>query len=217
MRFRSLLLTAACFLLCLTTLAAPPKRATTSTSSLTIDNTTFIDVNRILMFVTNHGNFGRDLGGVFGYDYGTWYPYSGDTSLISGNIGKAGDFSPLYAAGLWLGGRESESGQIRVAISEFSSEYVPGPMAYGTYLPDDPDYYVYKLYRDSLASNPNHDYNFWPVDQGAPTDHSGHPLMVGDQMLWSVFNDADPGAHSNDAGETDPLGCEVKVDHLGTR
>ena len=65
--------------------AAPPddKNLTiSSTATLTIDNTAFIDANQILMFVTNHGNFGRDLAGVFGYDYGTWFPYTGDTALI---------------------------------------------------------------------------------------------------------------------------------------
>jgi hypothetical protein len=40
-----------------------------------IDNDTYVNANKILMFVTNHGNFGRDLAGVFGYDYGTFYPY----------------------------------------------------------------------------------------------------------------------------------------------
>ncbi len=195
--------------------ARPPKGDYVQPSSVTIDNSTFIDVNRILMFVTNHGNFGRDLAGVFGYDYGTWYPYSGDTSLISGNIGKAGDFSPNYASGLWVGAIDSATGETRVIISEYSSEYTPGPMVNGTYSADSPDYRVYKLYRDSLAGNPNADYLNWPVDQGAPVDADGNPKMIGDQMLWAVYNDADPDGHSNDAGETNPLGIEVKQTVFG--
>ncbi|MEW6411032.1 MAG: hypothetical protein AB1483_01005 [Candidatus Zixiibacteriota bacterium] len=188
--------------------ARPPKGLDTEPSSAIIDNTTFIDANRILMFVTNHGNFGRDLAGVFGYDYGTWFPYAGDTALIAGNIGKAGDFSPNYAAGLWVGGLVNDT--IRVVVSVYSSEYTPGPMVDSTYSPDSPDFRVYKLYRDSLAGNPSGDYTNWPVDQGAPVNEDGTPKMIGDQMLWCVYNDAYANNHDNDAGFTDPLGIEVK-------
>ena len=38
----------------------------------------------------------------------------------------------------------------------------------------------------------------------------GNPYMLGRQMLWSVYNDANPDAHDNDAGETAPLGVEVQ-------
>jgi hypothetical protein len=167
------------------------------------DNDTYINANRILMFVTNHCNFGRDLSGVFGYDAGTFFPFTTIADIESGvNTTYA-----LYAAGLWLGG--VVDGQIRVAIAEYSDEYVPGPMAGGTYQPDDPSFRVYKLYRDSLAANPNADYLNWPVGQGAPVNALGQPAMRGDQMTWSVCNDADPNQHQNDAGETDPLGVEL--------
>ncbi|MEW6412748.1 MAG: FlgD immunoglobulin-like domain containing protein [Candidatus Zixiibacteriota bacterium] len=195
--------------------AAPPddKNLTiSSTATLTIDNTTFIDANQILMFVTNHGAFGRDISGVFGYLYGvgTWWPYTGDTSLIRANIDSIAYKSPLYAAGLWMGGIDSATGETRVVISEYSSEYVPGPMVGGTFLPDEPAFRNYKLYIDSLETNPNTDYLSWPIDQGAPLDDMGNPYMLGRQMLWSVYNDADPSAHTNDAGETAPLGVEVQ-------
>ncbi len=207
------------FLLVIPAAAKAPKGDYSDPSMAITDNSTYIDANRILMFVTNHGNFGRDLAGVFGYDYGTWFPYTGDTAAISGNVGKAGDFSPNYAAGLWIGA--TVENQTRVVISEYSSEYVPGPMVNGTYVPDAPEFRVYKLYRDSLASNPNQDYLDWPVDQGAPVDADGNPDFIGDQMLWAVYNDADPGGHTNDAGETAPLGIEVKqtvfaFDRLGS-
>ncbi|MCB2230820.1 T9SS type A sorting domain-containing protein [bacterium] len=188
--------------------ALPPtdrEAAITATDINSIDNTTYIDANAILMFVTNHGNFGRDLADVFGNDYGTYYPYTGTANIYNGSNTR----SPLYAAGLWLGGKVN--GDIRVAISEYSSEYAPGPMYGGTYQADNPDFKVYKLYRDSLADNPNNDYLNWPQDQGAPVDALGNPLMIGEQMLWTVFNDASPSQHTNDAGETDPLGVEVRM------
>src|SRR5262249_34894562 len=36
------------------------------------------------------------------------------------------------------------------------------------------------------------------------------PDVVGDQMLWCVYNDADPAAHTNPAGSTNPLGVEIQ-------
>ena len=176
--------------------------ATPATSA--VDNATYIDANLILMFVQNTGGFGRDRSDVFGYDYGTFYPFTSIYSIQDGS----NTTSPLYASGLWLGGLVN--GQPRVAVAEYSNEYVPGPMAGGTFLPDAPEFRVYKLYSDSLASQPNADYQAWPVDQGAPVDNLGRPQMRGTQMLWTVFNDADPNQHDNNGGETEPLGIEVQ-------
>jgi hypothetical protein len=187
--------------------ARPPEnRSAPSPSALTVDNTTYIDANRILMFVTNHGNFGRDLGGVFGHDYGTYFPFISVEDIAGGvNIS-----SVLYAGGLWLGGVDSVTRDTLVTVSEYSSEYVPGPMAGGTYQTDRPEFRVYKLYRDSLADNPNQDYLEWPVDQGAPVDGNGDPAMIGDQFLWTVYNDADAAQHDNNNGSTEPLRIEVQ-------
>ncbi|MDH3938915.1 MAG: hypothetical protein OEV68_16450, partial [candidate division Zixibacteria bacterium] len=202
------------FIVALPLSAAPPyKKQTPGYMSASVDNDTYINVNRILMFVTNHGNFGRDLSGVFGLDAGTFFPYSTNEAIQSG---LSANYC-LYASGLWIGGKVQ--GQTRVAISEYSSEYVPGPMQNGTFSPDKAEYKVYKLYRDSLADNPNQDYLNWPYDQGAPatTDGDGNqiPDMIGDQMLWSVCNDADPDEHNNDAGETEPLGLEIRQTTFG--
>lgn len=186
--------------------AKPPKGYIQPNLSTNVDDDTYIDANLILMFVTNHGNFGRDLSGMFGYDYGTWYPYTGNPSDISSNINSAGEKSPLYAAGIWLGGKVNN--QIRVAISEYESEYVPGPMLSGTFQNDKPEFRTYKLYSDSMANNPNSDYLNWPSNQGAPVDGNGNPKIAGDQMLWSVYNDADADAHNLQL--TEPLGVEIQ-------
>ncbi|MEZ5359967.1 MAG: dockerin type I repeat-containing protein [Candidatus Zixiibacteriota bacterium] len=198
------------FLLVCTGFAESPKSGLndgmTKSDALSVDNTTYIDGNRIFMFVTNHGSVGRDLSDMFGYDYGTFYPYTSVDDIISG----ANTSSPLYAAGLWMGGRVNT--EVRIAIAEYSSEYVPGPMLGGTYQNDRPEFRVYKLYRDSLASNPNADYfgyMTYAVAQGAPLDSFGEPLVHGEQTLWTVYNDADPAQHTNNSGETDPLGIEV--------
>jgi hypothetical protein len=206
-------------LLTLSSAAAPPNSAFPvykPSQSLVIDNTTYINANRIMMFVTNHGNFGRDLAGVFGYDYGTFFPYTGDVSDYTSGKERR---SPYYAGGLWMGAKVDSEGtsEIRMAIAEYNDEYVPGPMSGGTFSPDSPQYRVYKLYRDSLASNPNQDYLdylTYAIHQGAPfkvTDEGDTiPDMIGDQMCWSVFNDADRSQHIHDAGSTAPLGVEIR-------
>ncbi len=176
-----------------------------------IDNSTYINANNILMFVTNHGNFGRDLSDVFGYGAGTFYPYISIDAIESGQQ----DSYVLYAAGIWVGGLVN--GEVRATIAEYSDEYVPGPMIDGTYSPDNPSYHVYKIYSDSLGSNPNNSYLNWPADQGAPVLPDGSPKTFGDQTLWSVFNDANPSQHHNNAGSTAPLGIEVRQTVWGSR
>lgn len=213
MKIKILLYSVLVFLLALPLMAAPPKGELSHTNySATVDNTTYIDANLIFMFVTNHGNFGRDLSGFFGNDYGTYYPFT-SISDIENNINNAGLKTPNYASGMWIGGVVGND--TLVAISEYSSEYVPGPMANGTFQTDVPEFRVYKLFSDSLKNNPNQDYidyMNYAVDQGAPTvmDDDGDlvPDMIGDQMLWSIYNDGDPDQHEN--METDPLGIEIK-------
>lgn len=186
--------------------APPPDYTAPSGSTRSVDDTTYINANNMLMFVTNHGNFGRDLTYMFQRDAGTFYPYSiaEHQLLVDGTRSSYVN----YASGLWVGGRVGD--ETRVIIAEYSDEYVPGPMQDSTFMPDNPDFHVYKLYSDSLAGNPNSDYLNWPTDQGAPVNSDLTPMMLGDQMLWAVYNDADPDQHGNDAGETEPLGLEVR-------
>ncbi|MFH1700792.1 MAG: dockerin type I repeat-containing protein [Candidatus Zixiibacteriota bacterium] len=190
--------------------AAPPEELNKNRDPwalMTVDNTSYIHSNYIFMFVTNHGNFGRDLDGEFwirGHGPGTFFPYRTKNDIFFALPAK----SPLYAAGLWIGGKVN--GEIRIAGSEYVSEYVPGPMENGTFQSDRPEFHVYKLHRDSLSDNPNDDYLNWPTNQGAPVNANGEPIVLGDQLLWTVFNDADPAQHIGvDGGETLPLGVEI--------
>ncbi len=182
----------------------PPPRFVTG---LTTD--AFIDANKIFSYLTNDGGFARDFVGVLniGGGGGMIYPYAGLDNINNGQANK----SCVFAAGLWVGAIDAATGiDTLIAMSEFSSEFTPGTMAGGTFSPDDPRFRPYKLYKDSMASNPNADYTNWPVADGAPVDSAGNPLISGDQMVWSVFNDADPGGHVNDAGSTAPMGIEVQ-------
>ena len=118
-----------------------------------------------------------------------------------------------FASGIWIAGLVN--GDLRIAVSEYGPEFVPGP--YGSD-PDDPAYRIYKL---SYLNPHSEDYTEWPVEQGAPwidangdgvynVEDGDKPDMLGDQMLWYVMNDGDVAEHGNIFG-TLPLGVEVQI------
>ena len=186
-----------------------PRETSESPVIKTYDLTTYISANDILMFLDNVGSFAYDKTAYLGQNDGLHFP---------GNC----PLSVIFAAGVWVGARVN--GAPRVAAAEFSQDFVPGPMAGGTFQPDQPGFKVYKINRgDTPPTNP--DYADWPFDDGAPAlknsagddslDLSGNkiPLLLGDQALWCVFNDADPaGRRSNPGGGSlGPLGVEIQV------
>jgi hypothetical protein len=159
-----------------------------------VDTGTKIEANRISMFVTNIGSFAFDLG-------------TGNSGL---EFPKGTGNTAVFAAGLWLGA--TVAGETRVTVAEYSQEFVPGPMSGGTFLPDSPQYKVYRVTREDTTGWADWVANAAPL--GAPVVDLGNglqPAILGDETLWSVFNDADPGAHSNDAGASPPLGVEVQL------
>jgi hypothetical protein len=167
------------------------------------DYSSYFDANQLLMFTTNVGSFAYDQTNLFSRSDGLYFP-------------RGTSKTTMYASGLWVGAKVN--GQTRVTVSEYSSEYVPGRLGAD---PSDGRFHVYKIHRgDSPTSNL--DYAMWPFDDGAPAlkaadgtdslDATGNriPLLIGDQTLWSVFNDGDPSTHTNNCGETDPLDIEVR-------
>ncbi len=175
-----------------------------------IDHHAFIDANQLLMFVTNEGSFAHDNAGVMGRPDGLYFP-------------KGSDYTWMYAGGLWLGGYVEDN--LRVSVAEYTHTYTPGPMNNGTYQQDNPEFKVYKIYRglyedgfyhdprpatDPVAQEQWDDYHNWPAEMGAPTYPDGRPRFLGRQTLWSVFNDAEPAKHTNDAGSAVGLGVEVQ-------
>ncbi|RKY86165.1 hypothetical protein DRQ09_06425, partial [candidate division KSB1 bacterium] len=162
------------------------------------DKNTWFDVNRIRMVVTNRGSYCWDLrtgNGGLEYPKGT---------------GKLA----MFAAGLWVFACVNDS--LRCAIAEYRFDYGPGIMKDGTFVPDNPDFQVYKINRGDGEENP--DWVHWKnvgVKFGAPVDDAGNPLIIGDQTLWTVFNDANPLLHSNFAEKIKPLGIEVQLTVFG--
>jgi hypothetical protein len=166
-----------------------PERHSVARSSTIIDNDDRMDVNNLDMVVTNHGSLAYDMP-------------TGNAGLV---YPKGSYKTAVFAAGLWVGA--VVGGQTRLAVAEYSQDFVPGPMADSTYLPDQPDFRNYKIVRGNKTSE---DYQNWPVSQGAPLDPHGDPFLLGDVTIWSVYNDANPAMHAGQFGRTSPLGIQIQ-------
>jgi len=173
--------------------------------SLILDTNTFLWINSIFCVVYNNGNFGYDDAGEFGKTDGWYYPFGSEKD----------DKSVIYAAGIWVGAKVGS--ETRVAIAEFSSEFVPGPMKDGTFQQDQARFRVFKIgdgsNRDLSPYDDSRDRAGWPAEDGAPVDENGDPAMLGNQMCWSVYNDASEVGHSN--MQTNPLGIEIQQSTFG--
>jgi hypothetical protein len=154
------------------------------------DTDTRMDVNNLDMFVTNQGSFSYDI-----------------TTGLSGLVFPKGtNKTAIYAAGIWIGARVN--GEVRTSVAEYSNTYGPGPILTGGQPadPTDPRYLVYKITLGDDATSS--DYANWPVGDGAPVGPQGQPGMIGDQTVWSVFNDITRVA--NNAASPAGLGIEVQ-------
>lgn len=155
--------------------------------------------------------------------------------VVTGNSGMEwpkGTFKLIdFAAGVWVAGLVNDTP--RTAAAEYAVEFAPG-IILPSGLPDDPskpEYKWYKIDREDLEAAldydettvPKSDYRNWPFNLGAPAlpkaDGSGDSLdpsgsripgLLGDQMLWCVFNDADPTPHAN-VFSSPPIGVEVQM------
>ncbi|MGE5179604.1 MAG: FlgD immunoglobulin-like domain containing protein [Bacteroidota bacterium] len=189
-RFRSSAL-ASLVLLALTASGARgvPTRAFPHPAGVTFDVGTHMDVNNLDMVVTNFGSLAYDLG-------------TGNAGLI---YPKGTLKTSVFAAGIWIGAKVG--GATTVALGEYSQEFTPGPMLGGTFQADQAAFHNFTFSPTSpLGGSDLHDY----IAQGGPTDSTGGAQVLGDETIWSVFNDADPGRHTNLAGSTAPLGVEVQ-------
>lgn len=167
----------------------------------TVNACTQININNISTYVQNNGAFNRiPSTGNSGFE---WPKGSGKTAI--------------YASGLWIGGIDAATDSICLAIAEYSSEYIPGPIALGVDI-NDPRWKVYKISTGDNALN-NPDYANWPVEDGAPwTDVNSNgiwesgidiPELKGNQTVWCVFNDDDPNFIHRINPQ--PLGVEVQL------
>ncbi|GAB5536670.1 MAG: hypothetical protein Rubg2KO_29190 [Rubricoccaceae bacterium] len=132
--------------------------------------------------------------------------------------------SPIFAAGLWLGGRVD--GELRVAAARYGGwDFWPGPLEDATRPPQDCSAYdrIFVVSREDVArflttGELTEDLRDWPHQLGAPVrDGDGDPTnydlragdqpeLIGDMAAWWVMNDA-----GNDHNPGPPLGVEVRM------
>jgi hypothetical protein len=169
-----------------------------------------VDGNRIFNYLENNGqwcSFNNPIG------FGMQWPGQNEISII-------------FAAGFWVGGKVNDS--VRTAAAEFVSEFQPGNVKPDG-AADDPTanrHQALKINKGDLLDEGfnNPDYGLWINDLyrlGAPIrrDENGNPILsatgkpipeiIGDQMLWMVYNDFDAGLHAS-LHKSDPLGLEVQ-------
>jgi len=148
-----------------------------------------IDANYIRMAVESNGSFAHArTNGPKGLEY--------PRGPLAGRL--------VTASGLWITGKVD--GEIRTTVSGHTSEYVAGT-AEGEH-PDLRD----RVLKITSARTPEEarDRKDWPVDRGAPAEKDGDPRVLGDQTLWTVYNDMDSSYHKEKSGHSDPLGIEVR-------
>ena len=160
-------------------------RATHPSGSSAYITTTWLDANRVKLNLTNVGTLNEKAANRYG---GGYWP---DSTSPRENV-------ILFDLGPWVLGKLN--GVPMMGISQWGSSYSPGPAINGQPAqiarPEDSlRYRTYKINRGDDAATST-DYREWPVDLGAPVDLLGRPRVLGDQTLWSVFNNLDPSAPS---------------------
>lgn len=223
--------------------AARPTGPESTTRPAVVDVDRRIDVNDLNMFVTNRGSFAFDLRNS---DAGLYYPIGTDKSLVFAAglwLGAyvntppqypytpsavVAEYSQEYVPGAMAGGTFTDPGNpayVVYKVSRFTGN--PADTAHVTRGPGGSG-----LFRDPLVHHSWSEYMVGAVPHGAPwtmhrfddtsTPAAGDsvdvpgPDVLGDQMLWTVYNDADPGAHTNDAGGAPvPFGIEVQQATFG--
>ena len=170
-----------------------------------------LDVNAVEATVLNTGSL------FFGSEVESAYVVPKETGL-----------SPIFAAGLWVGGLVD--GELRGAGSRYDNfEFWPGPLGHDARPldPDDCSAYdrIWTVSRADVArylvtGEATDDLRDWPADLGAPVlDGDGipgnydlaagdQPAIWGDQAAWWVMNDV---GNEHDEWLTPPLGIEVRV------
>ncbi len=214
------------------TRAALPQRVARPAKALALDITRRIDINNINMFLTNYGSYAWDLhtglaglifpkgtGKTAVFAAGIWFGAS-----VNGQIRTVvAEYSQEYGPGVILPdgswddpanpnykvykvarytGNPLDTANVQRSASDLLadpqadplvhhswSEYIFGAVPYGA---------PWKNYRFPSPENP------------ADTLDIPGPDILGDQMCWAVYNDADPGNHTNEAGRSAPLDLQVK-------
>ncbi len=214
-----------------------PLRANRDERTAVSSSNRLIDVNSINMFVTNLGSWANDFAnnnnsGLFFpkgttktavYESGLWIgAKSGATPLAT-----IAEYSQEYGPGAMVGTSFDESSRPQYIVYKMARftgdpqdtahvERASGDLAADRTL-DPVLHHSWSEYMNGAApfGAPTKTYRLpGPIHAGDSVDVVG-PDVSGDQMLWSVYNDANPTLHQNKAGSSAPLGVEVQQSTFG--
>jgi hypothetical protein len=140
-------------------------------------STRTLDVNRLNLQITDRGNL---LTNVTGEGGGMWWFNGTSREWV------------VYDQGPWIIGKIN--GSPAMGNAYWGTSYLPGGIIDGrpaveTRPADSIRFHPYRISRTGNPSDP--DLLNWPADLGAPVDLNGNPLLLGDELVWSAFNDAD--------------------------
>jgi len=171
---------------------------------------------------------GASLAKLFGVDRPFWAPnrignYITNNGQLVSHIpkGSAGMEWPVgshntinFASGIWLAGKKND--EIVTAAGAYVTEFQPGSvtgwrpgLAGVPANSNDARFKIYLINQKDLAS-PSSDYINWPVNDGAPVDANGKPLLLGTSTAWAVFNDFNQALHDR-LFSTKLMGLEVQM------
>jgi hypothetical protein len=219
--------------------AAQPAGVQEVDRTMTTDVSRRIDINNINMWVTNFGSFAYDLStGNAGLEFprgsgltavfasGLWLgaTVNGEVRTVvaeysqeygPGNItspstwaNPSGQAFKTWKVLKWSGNPQDTAHADRAA-SDLGRDVRLDPLAHNSwseYMKNAAPYGApWKLYRLDDTSTPA---------VGDSVDVPG-PDVLGDQMLWAVYNDLDPSNHTNAAGRSNPLGVEIQQTTFG--
>ena len=160
-----------------------PRKQVATPSAITVRT---LDINEIEMWINNRGYlFDLITGGL-----GAYWTRGADTGYQN---------TIVWDQGPWIIGKVK--GIPSAAMALWQGSYAPGPIIGGQpallVRPQDSSrYHPYKIsYNTSTTDS---DFIAWPTDLGAPSDGHGNPQLLGDQMVWSIYNGADTTALPED-------------------
>lgn len=199
-----------------------------------------IDINNLNLFVTNEGSFGFDVAGNFngGLLYPNHTTNSAIFAAglwVGAKVGSeyratVAEYSDEYVAGRILDGStdpatSDDPGDPRLIVykvnrfrgSTSDTAHVVNPNSSDVQLERAEDDLLHHSWSEYMAGAvpfgaPWRNWRFENTATPAPGDSVDipGPDMLGDQMLWSVYNDGLPDAHTNGAGGTAPLKIQVE-------
>ena len=176
-------------------------RNASGTRVAVVSDTAALDVNDLRLLISNDGML----------------PWPGDITGGALEFPRGTGRSAIFQGGPWMAAKVG--GSIRGAVAEYTTEFGPGVIMVNHEAADPtrPGYRMYRL--DRTYEDPSQrdgqltHYNAGAVPVGAPAVSvlpDGSLDILGDEMLWAVYNDADPARHTNGTGNTLPLGIEIR-------